>query len=358
MQNVNQNIEQDEISLKELLLKIKDWYRFLLTKWLIIVAAGIIGGAIGVGYAFTQKATYTASLSFALEDEKQGAGGLSGALGILGIDIGGGASGAFSGANLIELMKSRKLVEKVLLNPIIVNSKTKSFAQYYIEINDLNKNWSQKPELKNIVFDVDTDRSKYTRLKDSILGNLYESIAGPKGLLSVTQKDKKVSIISIEVKSANELFSKAFAESIAQEVSSYYIEIKSKKARQNMEILQHQTDSIRAELNGAISNVAVAVDNAFGLNPAMQQKKASISKKQFDVQANTAILTQLVTNLEMAKVSLRKETPLIQIIDEPILPLKKEKLSKLKSFILGGILFGFLTVIILILSELIKRIMS
>jgi len=47
-----QHIEQDEISLKELLLKIKDWYRFLLTKWVVIVAACIIGGAIGVGYAF------------------------------------------------------------------------------------------------------------------------------------------------------------------------------------------------------------------------------------------------------------------------------------------------------------------
>ena len=49
-QNNNEinNIAEDEISLKELILKIKDWYRFLLTKWLVIVAAGIIGGAIGV----------------------------------------------------------------------------------------------------------------------------------------------------------------------------------------------------------------------------------------------------------------------------------------------------------------------
>jgi uncharacterized protein involved in exopolysaccharide biosynthesis len=131
-QNNNEinNIAEDEISLKELILKIKDWYRFLLTKWLVILAAGIIGGAIGVGYAFTQKATYTASLSFALEDEKQGGGGLSGALGLassLGIDLGGSAGGAFSGANLIELMKSRNIVEKSLLNSITVNGKTTKF---------------------------------------------------------------------------------------------------------------------------------------------------------------------------------------------------------------------------------------
>ncbi len=361
MQNNIQNIEQDEISLKELILKIKDWYRFLLTKWLVIVAAGIIGGAIGVGYAFMQKPEYTANLSFALEDEKSGGGGLSGALGLassLGIDLGTSAGGAFSGSNLIELMKSRNIVEKSLLNPITVNGKTQSFAQYYINYNELNKDWGSNPLLKGVVFAPDADRSKFTLQQDSILGNIYASIAGANGLLSVAQKDKKISIISIEVKSTNELFSKAFTESIAQEVSSYYIEIKSKKARQNVEILQHQTDSIRAELNGAIVGVAAAADNTFGLNPAMMVRKAPGTRRQVDVQANTAILTQLVTNLEMAKVSLRKETPLIQVIDRPILPLKKEKLGKLKSLILGGFLAGFLTVLVLIFKKLFAGILA
>jgi uncharacterized protein involved in exopolysaccharide biosynthesis len=353
-----QNIPDDEISLKELILKIKDWYRFLLTKWVVIVAAGIIGGGIGVGYAFTQKAIYTANLSFALEDEKQGGGGLSGALGLassLGIDLGTSAGGAFSGANLIELMKSRKIVEKALLNPITVNGKTQSLAQFFINFNAINKNWESKPLLKGIVFTPEADRARYTLQQDSILGNLYSSISSA---LTVAQKDKKISIINIEVKSTNELFSKAFTESIAKEVSGYYIEIKSKKARQNMEILQRQTDSIRAELNGAITGVASAADNTFGLNPAMLVRKTPGTRRQVDVQANTAILTQLVTNLEMAKVSLRKETPLIQVIDKPILPLKKEKVGKLKSLILGSFLAGFLTVLILIFKKLFAGILA
>ena len=356
-----QNIAEDEISLKELILKIKDWYRFLFTKWLVIIAAGIIGGAIGVGYAIFTKPEYTANLSFALEDEKQGGGGLSGALGLassLGIDLGTSAGGAFSGANLIELMKSRKIVEKALLNPITVSGKTQSLAQYFINFNELNKDWETKPLLKGIVFTQDADRSKFTLQQDSILGKIYESIAGANGLLSVAQKDKKISIINIEVKSINELFSKAFTESIAQEVSSYYIEIKSKKARQNVAILQYQTDSIRAELNGAITGVASAADNTFGLNPAMMVRKTPGMRRQVDVQANTAILTQLVTNLEMAKVSLRKETPLIQVIDKPILPLKKDKVGKLKSLILGGFLAGFLTVLVLIFKKLFAGILA
>jgi len=94
------------------------------------------------------------------------------------------------------------------------------------------------------------------------------------------------------------------------------------------------------------------------MNPALNIKGAPSKKKQIDVQANTAILTQLVTNLEMAKVSLRKETPLIQVIDRPILPLKKEKVGKLKSLILGGFLAGFLTVLVLIFKKLFAGILA
>jgi uncharacterized protein involved in exopolysaccharide biosynthesis len=75
------NNNQDEISLKELILKIKYWYFFLVSKWMVILVAIIIGGAIGFGYAFSQKVSYTASLSFTLEDENARAGGLSITLG-------------------------------------------------------------------------------------------------------------------------------------------------------------------------------------------------------------------------------------------------------------------------------------
>jgi uncharacterized protein involved in exopolysaccharide biosynthesis len=344
---------EDEISLKELIIKISGWYRFLLSKWIVLLAAGIIGGSIGVGYAFLQKPTYTATLTFALEDEKQ-SGALSGALGLastLGIDLGTNAGGAFSGANLMELLKSRKIVERALLNPITIKGRTISLAQYYINFNELNKNWDTKPQLKGIVFSPYADRFKYSLQQDSILGNLYASIAGENGLLSVAQKDKKISIINIELKSNDELFSKVFTECIAKEVSEYYIEIKSKKARQNLEILQRQTDSVRAELNVAITGVASATDNTFNLNPAMMVRKTPGTRRQVDVQANSAILTQLVTNLEMAKVTLRKETPLIQVIDKPILPLKKERVGKLTALLLGGFLAGFLTVLFLVFKK-------
>jgi uncharacterized protein involved in exopolysaccharide biosynthesis len=356
----NTNIDNDEISLKELIFKIREWYQFLLTKWKLIVAVSALGGAIGLTYAFFQKPIYKADLTFAMEDEKSGGGGLSGALGLassFGIDLGGGsAGGAFSGANLMALMKSRKIVEKTLLSPVEYKGKTISLADYYIEFNELREGWEKKPNLKNIHFPVTNVRSNFTLQQDSVLKNIFTAIITNN--LSVAQTDKKISIINVTVNTIEEGFSKEFCETLAKVTSDYYVEIKSKKSRMNVDILQKQADSIRAELNSAITGVAAASDNVYNLNPAFNVKKTPSTRRQVDVQANTAILTQLVANLELSKVSLRKETPLIQVIDRPIFPLDKDRVSKKKSLLLGGFLAGFLTVLYLVFTSLYKKMIA
>jgi hypothetical protein len=355
----NSNIDNDEISLKELILKINDWISFLKTKWVIVFIAGFIGGLIGLSIALFDKPSYKAVLTFAMEEDK-GGGGIGGALGLassFGIDLGGGGGGAFAASNLTELMKSRLMVEKVLLEPIIIKGKTISLAEYYIQINELRKAWYEKPTLKNLQFLPNADRSNYTLQQDSVLEQIYKSLIG-KDNLSIMQKDKKVTILSIEVTSENELFSKIFCESLAKETSDFYIETKSKKSRINVDVLQRQVDSVKNALNGAISGVASEIDNVYNLNPALNIKGTASKKRQIDVQANTAILTNLVVQLELAKITLRKETPLIQLIDKPILPLGKEKLGKLKSIILGGFLGGFLYILYLIFSLLYRKMMA
>ena len=350
----NSNIDNDEISLKEIIIKIKDWCFFLKSKWKAIVIVGFIGSLIGLTIALFEKPTYTAVLTFAMEEDKgSSGGGLSGALGLassFGIDLGGGGGGgAFAASNLGELMKSHLLVEKVLLNPVQINGKVTSLAEFYIKINKLRVEWNKKPALKNIQFLPNVDRSNFTLQQDSILKQIHKSLID-KDHLSILQKDKKVTILTIEVTSENEIFSKIFCESLAKETSDFYIETKSKKSRINVDVLQKQVDSVKSALNVAITGVANESDNVYNLNPAFNVKGAPSKKKQIDVQANTAILTNLVVQLELAKITLRKETPLIQLIDSPILPLEKEKFGKIKFIILGGFLCEFLFIFYLLLS--------
>lgn len=352
----NTPIGNDEISLKDLIQKAKEYYLYLLSKWKIILLAGIVGGCLGLTYAFSKKVMYTATLTFALEDEKSTGGLGGGALGLassFGLDLGGNGGGIFTGSNLTELFKSRSMVEKTLLTPVSIDGKVISLAEMYIQNNNWRKSWNDNSKFKNIQFLPNAKRQFFTRAHDSILGLIYQNLS--QNSLSVAQKDKKIAIISMDVISNNELFSLYFCEALAKQVGKFYIDTKSKKARINMEILERQTDSIRNELNSAITGVAIANDNTFMLNPALNVRRAPSARRQVDVQANTAILTELVKQTELAKVTLRKETPLIQVIDRPILPLPKERFSKLKGVIIGGFLAGFFTLFIFIIRQLLRQ---
>jgi hypothetical protein len=346
----------DEITLKELFLKAKESYKFLISKWKTILLAGSIGALIGLGYSIYKKPIYTAKLTYALEDGKAVGGGLGSLASSFGFDIGAasGSSGAFSGSNLMELFKSRAMVEQTLLAPVTQNKKTISLAEMYIQDKEWLEKWEEKPYLKTIKFLPNADRTKFTRVQDSIFGVIYKDLS--KNCLTVEQKDKKTAIGTITLKVNNEYFAQQFTIALTNTVIDFYIETKSKRAKENMDILVRQTDSIRGELNGAITGVAVANDNTFGLNPALNVKRVPSARRQVDVQANTAILTEIVKQAELAKVTLRKETPLIQVIDKPILPLPKENFGKVKGILLGGILAGFFTILGLIVRRILKEI--
>lgn len=353
----NTILAEDEISLKELVQKVGEFYHYLLGYWKLILTAGVVGGLLGLGYAFIKKPVYTAEYSFVLEDEKSG--GLGGALSLasqFGLDIGGGSGGgAFAGDNLLELMKSRSMVQQALLSPVTFNGKTISLMEYYVQFNELRENWSDKPALANLQFPVKADPATFNRAQDSILTNIHENLT--KNFLSVAKIDKKLSIIQVAVKSENELFAKYFAEALVAQVSRFYVDTKTQKSAKNVGILQHQADSVRQRLNAAIGGVAQANDANPNLNPVMQVLRVPSQQRQVDVQANTAILTELVKNLELAKLALRRETPLIQVIDKPILPLEKDKVGKLKGLVLGGILAGFLTVLYLLAKKLLGAVL-
>ena len=349
-QNYKQN---DEISLKDFIRRIHQWWHYLLSKWKVILVASIIGGALGLTYSYLKAPIYKAELSFALEDDKSNS--LGGAIGLasqFGFDLGGGGGGAFSGDNLLELMKSRSMVEKTLLTAINIHGKNQTLAELYISFNKFRQKWEDEPKEKNIHFLPGNDRSAFSLQQDSILGIFYKAIY--KDNLTVDKTDKKLSIISVTVASKNELFSKYFTEILAKTVSDFYIDTKTKKSVQNVSILQHQTDSVRRELNGAINGVASSIDATPNANPGLQILRAPSQHRQVDVQADQAILTELVKNLELSKISLRKETPLIQIIDTPILPLEKQHMSKTRGILAGFMLFGFLMMMILTAKKILK----
>lgn len=351
----NDHIKDDEISLKELILKIKEWWQYLWDKKWIIIAAGIIGSLLGFGYAYMKKPIYTATTTFVLESGEKGGGlgAYAGVASMMGIDLGSGGN-MFQGDNILDFYKSRKMIEKALFSPIDSVS-DQPLIEKYIEINKLRKAWAEDDKLKNLQFEVgDFELAKRDRLRDSVVGSIVENIS--KTYLSVAKPDKKLSKIQVDVKSTDEVFSKKFNEEMVENVNDFYVQTKTKKSLDNVAILQRKTDSVRAVMNGAIYNAAAVSDATPNLNPTRQvQRAAPIQKAQASAETNKAILGSLIQNLEMSKMALMKETPLLQIVDGPIYPLKKDKFGKAKGLVLGGFVASLLTAMVLLLRYTIKQ---
>jgi uncharacterized protein involved in exopolysaccharide biosynthesis len=350
--------EADEISLKELILKLQEWYRYLLTRWIIIISTGILGGGVGLAYAYSQKPVYTAELTFVLEGKNSG-GSLANYAGLasqFGINMGSGGGGVFEGQNFFELMKSRLMIEKVLLTTVHSKGKKQTLAEYYIDIKGLREKWSENPKLKNIQFLPGSDPNGFTLEQNAMISSFHNSLVAKN--LVVDNKDKKSSIISMRFSSEDELFSKYFTEVLVKEVSDLYIDTKTRKSVKNLAILQFQVDSVRRQFNNAISGGASSIDANPNPNIARTSLKVPYQRKQVDAQANQAMLMELMKNLAISQISLREETPLIQTIDKPILPLPKEEISKFKGLIIGALLTIFITISILVATKLLRGVMN
>ena len=68
----NPQHNEDEITLKDIVLKIKEWYRLLLGKWKLLLLAGVLGAAIGLVSAVLKPTTYKAELVFVTAEGDEG----------------------------------------------------------------------------------------------------------------------------------------------------------------------------------------------------------------------------------------------------------------------------------------------
>ncbi|TDH23320.1 lipopolysaccharide biosynthesis protein [Segetibacter sp. 3557_3] len=323
------------------------WFRYLLSKWLIILVVGAVFGVCGILYAWYQKPLYTAELTFASENTS--ASRLSGYAGLaaqFGVDLSSGGGTVFEGENLMELLRSKLLVQKTLLSQVTVDGKPELLVNYYIRINKLDEGWDKRPGLKGFRFT--SDQKPGNRLRDSLLKNFSRGII--EGSLVIGKVDKNLNLISIAMTDYDELFAKMFVEQLADNAIQYYIDYKVQKSRQNVAILQRQTDSIRSLLTGNI--VSVAVSNDLNVNPVRQVVRANVQRKQVDVQVNSQVYGELLKQLEFSKITLRRETPLIQFIDLPTLPLDKQKMGRFKGMMLFGIVGASLAIFILLLRRM------
>jgi hypothetical protein len=347
----NLQSESDEISLKDLIQKFQAIWHFLLSKWLKILVAGIIGAAICVGYAFLQPIKFTSKLSFVVEDGKSAAGGLASLAGQFGFDLGGaGGGGIFSGDNVLLFLKSESLIRETLFTTYDESSK-KTLADRYAEVRKLKDAWIKDKTIGPIDFSK-SGHGVMARKEDSLVQQLIEDII--KSDLSVAKPDKKATFIEVKVTTRDELLSKLLADRLVKIATDRYVESKTKTKALNISKLQIKADSLSAILNNKTFAAAASQQSLVDANPALKTMPIASEISSREKTMAATIFAEVVKNLEISKTILSQETPVIQMVDQSTFPLPKVKVSKLKSLIIGGILGSFLVVFYLLAAKWIR----
>ncbi|HEX7692836.1 MAG TPA: hypothetical protein VF408_10610 [Sediminibacterium sp.] len=279
---------------------------------------------LGTAYYFFQKPSYKGTVSFIL-DEKGGSvgGGLAGLASQFGFDIGsiGGSSGMLAGDNILDILTSQSIVETVLLSKTDSSkgAASETLADRYILFSGLKKKWAKKGQpLSGISYASLTPGAAHSQLQDSVLFVLYERLV--KKHLQADRLNKKGSIITVTTVTGDPVFSKLFSERAVDETRKLYINVKTGVTAANVARLQARADSLQKVMNAkSYQSASLQILDA---NAAFKTEAVPAEVSQRDRMVTYAIYTEVMKNLELSRMALANQTPVIQVLDVSKYPLQ------------------------------------
>ncbi len=343
-------MDHNQLKINSLTAGIGNFIAYFLKRWWIFLIAGVLGGILGIVYATMQKPVYKSRLTFALEDN---GGGLSGALNLaaqFGINLGGTGKDIFSGDNIIAILSSRRIIEDVLLSRDTIRGKEVTLADRYLQIGKLEKFYTNHKRLGTVRFPAGLPREKYTYHQDSVLFVIYNSII--KNALLVEKPDRKFNLYTIEFKSQDEKYAKIFVERLLSSAIQFYTELRTKRSRQTIDILENQIARIKGGALGAISRRADIQDA--NMNPAFADQSAKLQQYQVDISAYGGAYAEVFKNLEIARYQYLQDIPLLQVVDAPRYPMENLKKGRKIMAIYFGLFFVFATFVVLYIRKFIE----
>jgi uncharacterized protein involved in exopolysaccharide biosynthesis len=343
-----ENKNQESMDLLQSLIGL---YKYCLKYWYLLLLFALVGGGLGFWYSSSKEPVYEGRLSFALEDNSGGGGLLSGAMGLaseLGFSTGGNKD-IFGGENILPILSSRKIVERVLLKPDPATANSKTFADSYI---DLHLKEKLPKSMKSLTIPVGLDRDKFSIAQDSLLFMAYTDII--KKRLFAGKNDRRYSIYEVTFQAEDQRLSLELLNNIVKETTIFYTELRTEKSKNLLAVLEERVSSLKGNLSASISRQGAVRDA--NINPVFSSSLTPILTEEVNKRAYGEAYATLFANLEMARLQYLKDVPLLQIIDEPRFPLKKLEKS-IPIFTAFGFIVGviFMTICLMVVYFLKKN---
>lgn len=336
-----QTVGDDEITLKDIVLKIQDWWSIVWPQKNTIIAASLAIGLLSALYTkFLTKPTYTASYQLFFQEE---GGGLSGAMRLASsFGFGGmGGAGASSSATVQEYLTSRSNIANAMSLEL---ENGRLIDRYYA--NDMEEDDEFKVEFQAFF----GTNQRYT---DSIITQVF--IALNEDVVGVSF-DEESGVLVFNVTADNETFTYDLATLLVKNAESQFKDWKREKGQDAVNAFQIKVDSLEIAIDATLRNLGEYSDQNNSLVSSVDKMKET--RLMIDMEALKVAYGEYIKGLEMSKAELMNLEGPFKYFDEPIYPLEKTKSSAAKAGIFGSIITGFLLVLFFIGRVEAKNIMA
>lgn len=296
--------------------------------WKGFILVAIVGSGLGLLYGLANPRKYQAEMIIAVEDDDSN--GWQNLLQQFGIDVGGSnPGGIFKGDALIRLFSTRNLVERTLLQDVEFGDGTRGLLA--------NRLWPQTKMAKAEAFNNLTfpaDRKAFTPLHDSAMMLLYRYTA--EEVINADKPERKLSLIMLRATHTDKYFTHAYVTTAIDQTADYYVELLTSKAKANLKVLRREADSVQMLMQKNLMSSANSSD--LNINPNRASLRVDQNRALVELQVSVTLYGEIIKNLKLAEIGMRKQTPIIQIVDYPQFPLNQVGMPAWQWSLVGAVI--------------------
>jgi hypothetical protein len=348
MSNTNYQVAEEQITPREVILKIASAKNALLKSWKVIIFFIILG--FGIGYAMDvyliKPNSYEATIVFNMGGSTQSSdmGNLAGLFGMSSATD----ANIFTGENFFYFVESRPVIERALLKNVVVHGKPMILANFVIDSSGIKDDeWESRPNLHNFHF-TKTNADSLDMDSRVVLNELVIKL---KSVTEIATLERKSSFIALTATIQNETLAALWAKTLLKTVEEVYTEKQTKKSRNTLSLLQRRADSLAIMLGKTEHKLAREMDYSTQL--IVPEAQISVNKLTRNTSFLQTLYYEAMANADKMRVSLVKEAPLFTMIEDVKVPLDLKSESKKRAKI--GALVGLMLALIYVYIKTIYR---
>ncbi len=333
----NKNIESEfsklpeEVSLKEIILKIIGFGKEIWNKKFLILLISAIVGGVAFFRSDEPVTEYESHINFIVNQQA-----LTSTSEKINAILGLNSDMQFG--KIIEILKSSKVIHPVLTREINVAEKSEIVA------NLLLKDVGRKPiELSS------SDPEKLSRKELITLSNIHKNFL----YKNLTIEHNPVSTaLLLKIKTQNQELSTELIDLIYNEFTGFYAYQTIGKPMENFKKLKKRRDSLEWKMKALEKEQARAQDKSMGIT----SRKSLLYMNDIvrDLQSTSALYAEVNKGMQDLEFTLSSKGPEFQILDRSYIPIRITEDSKIKKAIIAAIIGMILTIIIVVLAKIVK----